>query len=178
MIFNQDSKKDKTIFNMYKGIRLMNRQIIEYAKKVVNEIFSKMIFIKPINEKPIMGTENSNIPGKKDISGIIGLGGNISASIMVHFEQESALRVTSSMLGMEYKEIDSDVIDAVGEMTNMIAGGIKTELAGIGIELDLGLPIVVTGKNFNTDCINKEDSVLMPFKIDGHSMFVELNFRD
>lgn len=158
----------------------MNTRITKYVEKVVDEIFTTMIFIKPINEKPIIRkTNDSDIPGKKDISGIIGLGGSLTASIIVHFEKESALKVTSNMLGgIEYKEIDSDVIDAVGEMTNMIAGGIKRELEAIGIELDQSLPIVVSGEKFDTNCINKNESVLVPFKIDGNNMFVEFNFRD
>jgi chemotaxis protein CheX len=157
----------------------MNSKITAYVEKVVDEIFSTMIFIKPINETPIIRkTDNINIPGKKDISGIIGLGGSLTASIMVHFEKESALKITSNMLGgVEYREIDGDVIDAVGEVTNMIAGGIKRELDSIGMDLELSLPIVVSGENFDTNCINKKDSVIMPFKIDGSNMFVEFNFK-
>jgi len=156
----------------------MQEKIIQYVEKVVNEIFSKMISIKPINGNPIIRKENNiNIPGKKDISGIIGLGGSLAASIIVHFEKESALKVTSNMLGVEYEEINNDVIDAVGEITNMIAGGIKTELSLLGFELDQGLPIVVNGDNFNTNCIDKDNSVLMPFKINNNNMYVEFSFK-
>ncbi|MDD5658716.1 MAG: chemotaxis protein CheX [Actinomycetota bacterium] len=157
----------------------MNEKIIAYIEKAVDEIFSTMIFIQPVYEKPIIRKKNDVcVPKKKDITGIVGLGGKLTASVMVHFEKESALKVTSSMLGVDYKEIDSDVIDAVGEVSNMISGGIKREFAAIGIELDQSLPIVVNGKDFDTNCINIDNSVLMPFKIDGHNMFVEFSFKD
>lgn len=153
-------------------------QIIRYAEKVVDEVFSTMVFIKPVKKMLLHIKAGDNIPGKKDISGIIGLGGSISTSIMLHFEKGGALKATSSMLSENYTEIDSDVIDAVGEITNMVAGGIKTELAKTGIELDQGLPIVVSGDNFNINCINQNDSIVMPFMLGSYNFFLELNFKN
>ena len=60
----------------------MNEQMIKYALKVVNDVFSTMVFIDPVAQQPIMREgDNVDIPNKKDISGIIGMGGNKSASI-------------------------------------------------------------------------------------------------
>ena len=157
----------------------MNKTIIGYIKKVVDEIFTTMVFIKPISQEPILRSNNGiPIPNKKDVTAIVGLGGKLTASIMVHFEKESALKVTSSMLGTAYLEIDGDVIDAVGEVSNMVAGGVKREFAANGVELDQSLPIVVNGKDFDTNCLNKDTSVLMPFMVDSHNMFVEFSFKD
>ncbi len=153
-------------------------QLTNYIEKVVNNIFSTMIFIEPISENVIfLQNHKLEIPGKKDISGIIGLGGSLKASIIVHFEKDSAISITSKMLGANYDAINNDVVDAVGEVTNMIAGGIKTELAKEGLELDQGLPIVVTGKDFDTSCVNREKSILMPFNINGSKMYIEFSFK-
>jgi chemotaxis protein CheX len=144
----------------------MDKKFIEYIKKVVNDIFSTMVFLNPVQGEPINREDNDNpIPNKKDVTGIIGLGGTITASIIVHFEKNSALRVTSNMLGIPYQEIDGDVRDAVGEITNMIAGGIKVELASTGIELDQSLPVVVSGSDFDTSCLSGGDSVLINIKL-------------
>src|SRR5262245_48507420 len=40
---------------------------------------------------------------------------------------------------------DSEIADAVGEIVNMLAGGVKRRLAGLGAELALGLPIFLRG---------------------------------
>lgn len=157
----------------------MDQEFIGYIYKVVKEIFATMVFLEPVQGKPVNRTKDSNHipPGKKDISGIIGLGGTLTASIIVHFEKESALKITSSMLGTPYTQIDGEVKDAVGEISNMIAGGVKVELAKTGIDLDQSLPIVVSGSDFDTNCLNGDNSVLVPFTIEGSSLFVEFSFK-
>jgi chemotaxis phosphatase CheX-like protein len=53
-----------------------------------------------------------------------------------------------SLLGMGPDESladDSEMFDAVGEVTNMVAGGIKAMLAGQA-DVNLGLPLALTGK--------------------------------
>jgi chemotaxis protein CheX len=47
------------------------------------------------------------------------------------------------MLMMEATEINNDVLDAVGELTNMVAGAAKAELEEF--QLQVSLPNVVTG---------------------------------
>lgn len=150
---------------------------IKYIKKVVNEVFSTMIFTSPEMAPPIKRGDNNDIPSKKDVSGIVGLGGTLTGTIIMHFEKESALKVTSNMLGVDYREIDDDVKDAVGEISNMIAGGVKVELSKEGIDLDQALPIVVSGSDFSTSFIKGENSVMVPFSFEGNSFFIEYSFK-
>jgi chemotaxis protein CheX len=155
----------------------MDNDFIKYIQKVVEEVFSTMIFIEPEPGAPIKREKGNKIPGQKDITGIVGLGGELTASIVLHFKKESALKITSNMLGTEYEDIDEDVKDAVGEVSNMIAGGVKVELAQSGINLDQSLPIVVTGSDFDTSCLNGESSMLVPFTFESNIFFVEFSFK-
>ncbi len=41
--------------------------------------------------------------------------------------------------------IDADVIDAIGELTNMIVGGAKSKLEEL--KMSIGLPTVIAGRN-------------------------------
>ena len=77
------------------------------------------------------------------ISGIIGLSGTGTGSVVLSLDREVALRATEAMLGTRPAEVDGDVIDVVGELTNMIAGSAKAKLAQF--QLELGLPSVVMG---------------------------------
>jgi hypothetical protein len=59
-------------------------------------------------------------------------------------------RLAKSLLGMgpnESLESDSDVFDAVGEVTNMVAGGVKSRAAA-QLEVKLGLPLALSGSIF------------------------------
>jgi CheY-specific phosphatase CheX len=40
---------------------------------------------------------------------------------------------------------DAEVADAIGEIVNMLGGGVKRRMSGHGAELVLGLPIFVHG---------------------------------
>lgn len=155
----------------------MNEKFINYIQKVVEEVFSTMIFLEPRPNKPLKREKGNKIPGKKDITGIVGLGGELTASIVLHLKKECALKITSNMLGTSYEDIDEDVKDAVGEVSNMVAGGVKVELAQTGVNLDQSLPIVVTGSDFDTSCLNGESSMLVPFTIDDNEFFVEFSFK-
>jgi chemotaxis protein CheX len=78
-----------------------------------------------------------------EVSGVIGLSGRAVGTVVVSFSTEVALKAASTMLMMEATRIDDDVVDAVGELTNMVAGAAKAELEEY--ELMVSLPNVVTG---------------------------------
>ena len=56
-----------------------------------------------------------------------------------------ALEITSSLLGNRCTAIDADVIDAIGELTNMIVGCAKSKLEELN--LSISLPTVIAGRN-------------------------------
>ena len=80
-----------------------------------------------------------------EISGTIGLSGKAVGTVVVSLSTEVALKAASAMLMIEATEVDDDVIDAVGEITNMVAGAAKAELEEY--EMSISLPNVVTGKH-------------------------------
>ena len=80
-----------------------------------------------------------------EVTGVIGLSGRASGNVVVSFETELALAATEAMLGEPYTSVDDDVVDAIGEITNMIAGNAKAVLEHL--EMTLALPSVIVGKN-------------------------------
>lgn len=63
--------------------------------------------------------------------------------------------ISKSLLGMEADEEDlplDDVIDALGEMANIVAGSVKQRIVDVGGESTvLGLPLVLQGKPLLTN---------------------------
>ena len=91
------------------------------------------------------------------ISGIIGLSGTVCGSVVLSLSREVAFGVVDRMLGLKVNEVDSNVVDATGELTNIIAGGAKAQLSQY--QLSLGLPNVVVGRN-HTICFPTDVSPL------------------
>jgi chemotaxis protein CheX len=81
-----------------------------------------------------------------DISGIIGLTGECTGTISVTFSARCALAVVGNMLAERLTDLDDTVIDAVGELTNMISGKARQGLAASGRILRAGTPSVITGR--------------------------------
>ena len=78
-----------------------------------------------------------------DVSGIIGLAGEVRGSVVVSFPKIAALKIVSRLTGVETKVFDDDVTDAVGELVNIVAGNAKEGLQQFRIEISL--PSVVKG---------------------------------
>ena len=80
-----------------------------------------------------------------DISGIIGLSGQISGAVSISMKDTVAFKVTKNLTGVEHNSFDLDVVDAVGEIINIITGNIKKEFEE-SFRTAISLPSIVQGK--------------------------------
>jgi chemotaxis protein CheX len=108
----------------------------------VVEVFSVMLQCKLTRGELSLSTD---FQPKHDVSGIIGLSGKASGTVIVSLERDVAIALTEKLLGERPIAINGDVIDAVGELTNMVAGRAKSDLQHLA--MTLALPTVITGKN-------------------------------
>lgn len=79
-----------------------------------------------------------------ELSGVINISGPLLVTVVINLSHEFALKATTCLTGTSVEHVDSDVIDVVGELANMIAGKAKESFAND--EIALGLPTVITGK--------------------------------
>ncbi len=77
------------------------------------------------------------------VSGIISLSGQLKATVVFSMHQDVIFAAADGMLGIKPKEFDADIVDLVGELSNMVVGNAKERLKMQGISL--GLPTVVLG---------------------------------
>ena len=97
-----------------------------------------------------------------EISGIIGLSGKAVGMVVLSLSEAVALKAASTMLMTETTEINDDVIDAVGELANMVAGAAKAELEEY--DLSVSLPSVVTGKNHEVRFPSNVTPICIPYE--------------
>lgn len=65
---------------------------------------------------------------KYDVSCVITFSGDVEGPIVLGFWGESALAIAGALGGEGLKPKSADFADAIGELTNMIAGGAKSRL--------------------------------------------------
>ena len=111
-----------------------------------------------------------------DVTGVLGLTGVANGTIAVTFEEKCILTVVSNMFGETMNEINSEISDAVGELTNMISGQARRELEDIGRRFKAAIPSVVTGKNHTIIHYSDGPKIAIPFTTDCGDFTIEVCF--
>jgi chemotaxis protein CheX len=95
-------------------------------------------------------------------SGVIGLSGKATGAVALTLDRNVALRATEALLGERFDEINAEVADTIGELTNMIAGAAKAQLEQF--EMSMSLPSVVLGKNHIIQFPSNAVPLCIPFE--------------
>jgi chemotaxis protein CheX len=113
-----------------------------------------------------------------DVSGIIGLAGDVKGSISVSFKKECILFIVSNMFGETMTVLNDEVKDAAGEISNMISGQARQKLELIGRNLQAAIPIVIMGRDHTISHITKDKIVAIPFMTDNGEFTIEVSFEE
>lgn len=150
---------------------------MQFAKKITastEEIFNTMIFMSINPDEPLSD-------GKQvldcHISAMIGLTGDFSAMLGIHCPEPVGLAIAGAMLGMDLEEIDADVKDALGEIANMIAGGLKERFSSEGVSLELAIPTAIAGKSYTISSPTRSNRTVIPFSVEQGQFFVEIKYN-
>lgn len=85
-----------------------------------------------------------------NVTGMIGVHGKVSGFITVNMTERIAVRAVGGLLQEEFTELNSQVVDATGEITNMVVGGIKSALANSKWAfLQITVPSVIVGRGYS-----------------------------
>lgn len=134
-------------------------------------VLETMAFVKAEAEKPYLKKDNI---AQGDVSGVVGITGSANGTISVTFDESCILKIVSNMLGEEIKEINNEISDAVGEITNMISGQARREIEQIGKTFHGAIPTVITGKNHKLISMVKGPKIAIPFKTDAGNFIIEI----
>ncbi|RZB34964.1 MAG: chemotaxis protein CheX [Desulfobacteraceae bacterium Eth-SRB1] len=126
-------------------------------------VLTTMAFVEPKPGKPYLKKDSL---ASGDVSGIIGLTGSATGSMALSFSEGAILKVASNILGEEIREINDDITDAVGEITNMVSGAARKELESIGLTVTAAIPTVVAGKDHLIKHVLGGPSIIIPFEIE------------
>ena len=112
-----------------------------------------------------------------DISGLIGIAGEAVGSVVLSFPESTALKVVSNFIGEEVTEVNRDVLDAIGELTNIIAGGAKKIFSEHGHHFKISIPNVVHGKDHKINRPKNVPCILVTFNSEAGKFAVEVSLK-
>ena len=137
------------------------------------EVFSSMIFID-ITAEP--AEKDGTAAMEYNLVSLIGLAGDLKGILAIQCPGAVAMGITSAMLGMEVTELGGDVKDAIGEIANMVAGGLKEGLIPAGKKIELAIPTTVIGTSVRTSGLSGASRVMIPFTCPLGRFGIELRY--
>lgn len=110
-----------------------------------------------------------------DVSGVIGMVQNhLEGTMTICLTYETMRDILPHIVGHSVSVTHEMAVDAVGEITNMIFGQIKTEMNKRGYALKLGIPSVVTGRGHFVSQFHRGKYMIIPFQLEGQLFQVHI----
>jgi CheY-specific phosphatase CheX len=110
--------------------------------------------------------------GRRTLTGFVHIGGDWQGTVTLECPAGLATTAAATMFGMEEDELGKEEVDdALGELTNMTGGGIKSLLPG---SCTLSLPTVVEGVDYSVKVPGTEQVRFLTYACDGHPVVIRL----
>ena len=136
------------------------------------DVFKTMVFQEVEAASPITGDA---LRPRANVVGTVAFAGKTSGLVVFYSTMDAAQAITASMLGIEPASVNGELHDAIGELTNMIAGSFRTRMAHAkGEAWAISVPTVTVGSDFYTKYVSDVQRVLCPFRMNKSELFVEL----
>ena len=150
---------------------IAQEKIVAAIRTAVGEVFSMMLGLELVAQEAYR-QPNKSEPAKGVVA-LIGLTGKWMGTGSILCSAAFARKIAGHLLSAEYSSIDQEVLDAVGEVANMIIGSFKIALEPEVGSLDMSIPVVVFGHNFTASSIHKADWIVVPFVCEEEQMVVK-----
>jgi chemotaxis protein CheX len=151
-------------------------QIETWTRQAVPEVFLGMLSMELSPEPPAP----LPLEAAGQIIGSVGFTGEATGIIYLYAGVNFAKVITSHMLGIEEAEVDSGdmVNDAIGELSNQVAGYVKSRLCDTGLHCTLTIPSVVRGQQLSVEGSSQVARRVMGFRNGDHQMVAEVLVKE
>ena len=138
------------------------------TEKVFTTMLGLEVQAGPVDAQAKLTQEDGKVVCLVSFTGQWNGSGSISCSASL------ACAISGKLLMSEYAAVNDEVLDAMGEMANMIIGNFKDEAAEALGALSLGTPTVIYGNNFQTRNWNGQSWIAVPFGCEGERFEVKI----
>ncbi len=158
------------------AINMTEEELIKSLTKDVLDVFDSMVGVEDLMHLPIQIDVTTHF--KDCLTAMVGLAGTYNGLVSIHLPWPLAMSFSSLMLGMDITEINDDVIDAMGEIANMVAGSFKQHLSKGGLDIQLSTPSVVNGAEYLVSTGSQMENLTLKFATDEEWFMVSLSIED
>lgn len=109
------------------------------------------------------------------ISGSIGLSGKAVGFIALSYPKPVSISIVSMMLGTTITDINSEIADGIGEITNIIAGHAKQYLPDLN--MSISLPNVIIGTDYQIVGFSSIPVIVVPLNSSLGEFFMQVSLK-
>ncbi|MBC7835158.1 MAG: chemotaxis protein CheX [Phycisphaerales bacterium] len=135
----------------------------------IQDVFSTMLQLPVTIKDPRIKADSATT---YDVSGIIGMSGDVVGSVVLSFPEATARRVVSLFAGADMLPTNPDFADAVGELVNMISGGAKAMFKGR--KVSISCPSVIVGRDHTVARQKGTPCIVIPCDTDCGELAIEI----
>lgn len=150
----------------------LEKVLVDAITQSAVQVFSTMLEAEIVPGPT--STELTPPEANDGVLSFIGVAGSWAGAGSISCSPGMACRICDRMLMTETTSVNDEVLDAVAELTNMIIGGVKTDLEATLGPLGLSIPTVVYGRNFRARGAGNTEWIVAPFTWDGDQLVVKL----
>ncbi|MBN2448718.1 MAG: chemotaxis protein CheX [Phycisphaerae bacterium] len=140
--------------------------------EAIDNVFTTMLDLKPQRQTLRICPSEATGP---QLTSIIGISGHIHGVVALRFPPDAAKALAGRFTGIVPTEVNDEVIDAVAELVNMVAGNAKAKL-DMDPPLQLGLPTVVEGTGYRLKYPTGAAWLEVPFESEAGSFCMEITY--
>ena len=140
---------------------MTNEQISDAIRQSTAVVFATMLNLEV---SPGDLSQQTDPPPLNGVMALLGFTGEWLGTGVFYCQESLACRVSSVMMLNKICEINNDVLDAVGELANMVLGNFKDKLEPFAGPLAMSIPTVVYGRNFQTRPAHR-NWLIVPFSV-------------
>jgi len=150
----------------------IDSQLVDELVASTRAVFKTMVFHDLEAVAPIVGDA---LRPDASVVGSVAFAGKTSGMVVFYSTLDGANLITASMLGIEPDKVNGELPDAIGELTNLIAGSFRSRMVNLrGDSWAISVPTVTIGTGFSTKYASHVHRALCPFRMGACEIFVEL----
>jgi chemotaxis protein CheX len=117
----------------------------------------------------------SRVPANEHglITGMIGVHGKVSGFVTVNLSETMAVKAVEGLIQDKFGKLTPQVVDGTGEITNLVAGGVKSQLAGSNWAFaQITVPSVIVGKGYQIAYARSLEFLAVTFEVEDSSILM------
>jgi chemotaxis protein CheX len=148
--------------------------ICEFMNRHLVDVFETMLSMKvtamPAGTAPLF---------EERVTGSVAFAGDhVNGAVYLHLAAAFANQVAASMLGLSPGDLgEAEVNDVVGEVTNMLTGGLKSWLCDSGAECAVSTPAIIRGSSFVIEPVPDVEREWLVFNCEHNRIVVEIHVK-